>query len=949
MAFKRKIIVVDLLSLLAFSCLLSLTGEGYQKALIKSPHILLTQAAMPESFFNDVDGIIYNLQPSTVYQLYFNSTDYLSFTSDAKGEISVFEHQELLGKEIEGLVIPADMVVNDEDSAEQYCFYQIPSAIEETPTAYFTPETGLLSSLVKDSSYRLSFLEGDDYEITSSTNGDYYLSGDSKTVGKTLTSLVKIGDGTSTISSAPISINKKILSPGQVLSSFSQEGGYIYGLYANASYQLITSENNTINKVADIHGTIYADEEIYGKTINKIKLISDSSTYTYAESAQTLNYLFLSGREETPSSAAFAQESDLLSGLKSNLTYVLTFDDFSSYEFQTGTEESFSLADIEAIKGKTLSNLKLKGDYALKSDSLPFYLSGVILPKMALPAPNIDKVNGKISSLENNIFYRLLDGDKTSYDIQADSEGTIEIIKHPELLGKNLTSIQALKNGDTINSDPKVISYQVASKIEEKPTAIYNKDSGALTGLTSLSAYAVIFSDLSEKDIQADEQGTFYLTSSFSFLGKRLSGLKKKGDGINSITSQVQSFSNELIAIQYLTPEAEYTNGFISGLNSEKTYEVTFDDSSSVILKTDVNGYIFPWLEASLSGKTIVSIMQKGDDLKYINSPKQDGLNWLIPSLKENTPQTSFDKEKGTLNGLEKDASYLLIFSDGTLFNLNATASQEDLASLSQLAGKTLIGLVKVGDSKNTANSFMESLNSAILPHEKMPEATFQAPYLTNLSGNSNYILSFSDGTDLTYKASPKGTINTSENVSFYDKTLVGISKKGNDTSSIDSLKQQVNFVLPKREKAPSEQSLSFDKTTDILSGLEESSSYLLTFSDQSITTIKTKDGETTINLSSYAERTLVSIAKVGNGITTVTSTSTPLMIKIPVLQTKTNETSINTVTIILLSCLLGLIVLYIALFFIWKKTKIKLPKFLELSYRSISKAFSKEKERENQ
>ena len=933
--------------LFVFLCLPSLASKIPFEEENRRPQIHFVSAPTPESTFNPTEGMIENLKAQTLYRLYFNSTSYKDYTSDEEGRISVLTNQDLLGKVIEGILIPADMVENDEDSLEQYCNYQIPGAIEAMPTASFVSKTGMLSNLVKDASYRLSFYEGSSYELLSVSNEEYNLSTNSKTVGKTLTSLVKIGDGSSTISSFPQSFNDKILPPGQIVSSFSPEGGYIYGLYGNASYQLITTESETINKSSDASGTLYADQDLYGKTIDKLYLLSDGTTYTDAGPQVNLNYLFLGGRENPPS-ASYEEEKDLLTGLETSKTYILYFDDSSSFEFQAVEQGSFSLAEIESLKNKVIVSIKIKGDHILKSDSLPQFISGTILPKMAAPSPVFDTINGQMTALEKNVTYLLKDDSGASYEIQADNEGTIKISEHTILLGKKLISIQALKTTGYIDSDLKTISFKIASKLEEEPSAVYSQESGLLTGLVKDAPYTLLFSDGTEEDIIANTNGAYCLTDTFAFLGKRLSGLKKKGDGVNSISSKIQSFASPLIAIRYSIPSAKYENGFISGLAANGLYEFTFADLSSIQIKADSQGYIFPWKEDGLSGQTILSLVQKGDNLKYLTSAAQTNIEWLIPSIKEKTPEANFKKDDGTLNGLIQDASYLLICEDGTVLCFKANGSSVDLASLPELIGKTISGLVKVGDGKSTADSAMEILKSAILPHEPLPEASYQAPYLINLKPSANYTLVFSDGTTINFKANTQGTINTIDNEAFYNETLVGIIKKGNDVSTIDSLTQTVSYVLPRRVLSPDAQKLSFDYSTGILSGLEEASSYILTFSDQTLTTIKTRSGETQINLTGYAQRTIISIAKAGDGINSVTSLPTALMIKIPVISAEPTNTNSITLTLIFLSCLLALSLIYIALFFIWKKTGIKLPKFLVLSFRGISRTFEKKNKSEN-
>jgi hypothetical protein len=731
-----------------------------------------------------------------------------------------------------------------------------------------------------------------------------------------------------------------LLSKGETpKASFSSDGGYIYGLKAAAKYSLKDSNALVIEKTSDSGSRIYADSDLYGKKIISITLLSDGVNYSDSDpqNLSTGPFQFLASRQETPT-ASYDPTSDLLTGLKISASYRLFLTDGTKLEFSPASA-SYSLASESDGFGKELSYLICLGDKTTVCDSLSQPLSGLILPRKAAPTAAFNKITGNITGLIQEADYSISFSDGTSGNFVSDDSGIISsIVNSSQLLGKTIVSLVA--SGDSvsyIDSLPQAqLTWTIPAQIENVGTPSFRSSDGEMIGLKAGGVYLLRFSDGTTKEIIADDNGLCQLIAIYSIVGKTLIGIQKKGDGISTISSEFLTISPVVIIRKPLTPNGTFETGTISGLEANGVY-VLFDESgTSYVYQADKAGYIFATSDSRLLGKTVTSIYQRGDGVVSDDSPSQK-TEWKISGQQCETPTGFFSQISGYLSGLSLNSKYYIQTADGKIFQASSDAEGRiDISSISALIGKSISGLIQIGDDEHCDSQTEAIQGEVILAREDRPTGSFVSPYISNLKPNSDYSLLDCDGDKINLVSDASGVVFIPNFDSLIGKTIVALTASGNQKNTIDSLAQTVSWLMPSYEATPDIFTIKYDSGTKTLSGLVYGSDYVLSFSDGSVVNTKSGTDSGAIDLSLYSGQTLYGIRKKGDGKQTVDSKMAILNIRITPVSAQVSPDIL--ILIIMCSVLAALFIAVLVLFILWRHLNIKLPKPLLTFFHSISR-----------
>jgi len=195
------------------------------------------------------------------------------------------------------------------------------------------------------------------------------------------------------------------------------------------------------------------------------------------------------------------------------------------------------------------------------------------------------------------------------------------------------------------------------------------------------------------------------------------------GDYLNTVDSDAKALNittkEKSVLTKMTTPTGVYdeTTKSITNLISDSKYSLVFNDSTNLEVTSDADGIInLNNYLTDVLNKTITGLIKVGDSFKTINSDPQ-ALNILIKEeiekTKENTPTATYDKDNASFVNLAPYAKYNLVLNDGSFITVTSTSSgiislKEYLSSLD---GKTITGLIKIGDDVSTINSDLESFN----------------------------------------------------------------------------------------------------------------------------------------------------------------------------------------------------------------------------------------------
>jgi Endonuclease I len=190
-------------------------------------------------------------------------------------------------------------------------------------------------------------------------------------------------------------------------------------------------------------------------------------------------------------------------------------------------------------------------------------------------------------------------------------------------------------------------------------------------------------------------------------------------------------------------------------------------------------------------------------------------------------------------------------------------------------------GNSSTGISKNTEPQMIGGSSEPSLTKEKTPEATYDetTKTLANLVADSSYYLVLNDGTKLTVTSSKdSGQIVLSDYLSsLNDKTIVGLIKIGNNTTTSDSDAQPLSILIKSETTMTKEVTPAgvYDESTKSITNLNANSNYSLVFSDS--TSLKvTSDASGIISLNNYLSdilnKNIVGLVKLGDNLTTIDS-----------------------------------------------------------------------------
>jgi hypothetical protein len=483
-------------------------------------------------------GVISNL---VGYQAYILQTDKgnLTIVADGSGKIQARDHQtDLLGAHVTGFARKGDST-NYIDSAFVTVDFSFPSIVKATPEAEYDSSSGILSNLIQGESYRLNFTDNTYYSFYGDSSKQLNLPSISLILGKTLSSLQCLGDGTTSLDSL-----LELLPSYRIIASLNVPkstygDGIISGLNSGTDYYLVLQGGTKSSASSDAKGEIFLADypSLLGQTITGIITKGDGTKYSDSATQATVYSVFASA-EETPS-ATYDKSSGHLSGLAVSASYRLYFTDGTYIEFNSDINGNYVLALNSAAVKKTLAYLVKKGDGSSTICSAKETLTAaVILPKKATPAPYVK--DGAICGLEVNSNFVFTDTDNKTYALSSDSKGLVNISDHLELLGKTMSSCVCKgENNVTLDSDSEANLSLKMPASQESPvvasTITINSQTGILSGLEEKSSYQIFFSDNTSITVNLATGVTSYDLSEFG--GRKVIGIIKKGDGVNTIDS----------------------------------------------------------------------------------------------------------------------------------------------------------------------------------------------------------------------------------------------------------------------------------------------------------------------------------------------------------------------------------------------------------------------------
>jgi hypothetical protein len=199
----------------------------------------------------------------------------------------------------------------------------------------------------------------------------------------------------------------------------------------------------------------------------------------------------------------------------------------------------------------------------------------------------------------------------------------------------------------------------------------------------------------------------------------------------------------------------------------------------------------------------------------------------------------------GTITGLNNTMEYSL---DGGTNWVKVTGT-----ATTAMVNVTAGTVIKVRTAATSTVLASEAQTLDALTQAATPTSTYNNEgVISGLSNNTSYVVTYTDASGNTKTAvivsSSTGTItvNASENSALFGTTVTAIQAQA--TGSVLASPEQ-NGLAYEMKLTMATPTAAYDSDTSVLSNLTEGTSYKLTFSDGTSTTVTTKTGETSLTL----------------------------------------------------------------------------------------------------
>jgi hypothetical protein len=893
----------------------SISKDGDGTSTVSSLPVTFTATVLPcqttpSGVFTPSTGLLTGLTGGKAYTLTFADNQTYSFTAAADGSYDLSNDSEIAGETIKYLTADGDGTSTADSLPQTDITSKILGHLDQ-PHASFDPATGLLTGLTGGASYSVAFSDGTSLSLTADAKGTYDLASDPQAVGKTLSSLVCKGDGTSSLDSAAqtdTSIAGKTVLPRETApsASFDSHTAVLTGLTGGADYSLTFTDGTVISLTAGSDGTfdLASDPNNYGLVPSS--LVKKAGTGTIASTAETgFGTDMVLPHEDTPA-GAYSVENGTLTGLTGGASYVVAFTDGTSTAITADAKGNFDLAGTAEALNKTVKSVVKTGDYANTSDSLAQTsgVTGLVLPHEATPTAAYSATSGILSNLQGSASYIVGFTDGTQVTFTAQADGTYDLSSDPKADGKTISGI--VKAGDrtaTCNSLPQtdITSTVLPRASVNAAGSATSYASGKITGLVPNQAYELTVAGLaSPVSVTADASGVIDVTAVSSLLyGKNITGIVAKGDGTGTIDSLSQAASittpSKLDVPSYVVYDGA---GTLSGLVSGHTYEISFTDANGTVstktVTADASGklVVSDTENRDLAGLTITSLTDKGDlASNTLDSEAYAPAGGIALPTKETSPDVTgvaFVSEQAVLTGLTPDTDYLVTVSTGETYKVHSDGNGEaDLGSVDGLIGKKVTSLALTGTSGRISSdpSPLTGITETVKAHETTPAAVFvtEKGNLTGLTPDKEYVIKFTDGSSKTIKGGTDGTYDLSKDTDAVGKTIASLTKKGDGSATSDSLPEtSTDIAKAVLAKGPTPAAV-FDQQTGLLTSLTPDKDYLLTFTDQTSETIHVgTDGSYDLATDPKAGgKTLAELVLKGDGQTVCDSAAETLNVKV--------------------------------------------------------------------
>jgi len=184
------------------------------------------------------------------------------------------------------------------------------------------------------------------------------------------------------------------------------------------------------------------------------------------------------------------------------------------------------------------------------------------------------------------------------------------------------------------------------------------------------------------------------------------------------------------------TPKASYneTKLLFTNLDKEIQYQFSFSDTTTLIVtSSSVGTYSLKDNFENFKNKTIIGLTKLGDGNSLLDSDPQTFSIFIASDanlIKEETPHVSYSNYK--FNNLEENSTYRFVFSDKTTYDID-TKSDKTINALEHKTtffGKTIVGIIKLGDGVTTKNSDAQTVNISIIEESTEETPAILQPYM---------------------------------------------------------------------------------------------------------------------------------------------------------------------------------------------------------------------------
>jgi hypothetical protein len=796
-----------------------------------------------------------------------------------------------------------------------YLVYSYPASTVLAPTPVTSYSNGAISGLVANRKYLLTDSNGTKHYVTADSNGKIIISSTSNRdlAGLSITSLVTLrssSEGSSeTADSNAETVSYTLPSMQSTPASTFASASKISSLTPNETYELTDSKGNTHLVKANASGEIVLDDstnrDLAGLTIKSIVHKGDDKK-TIDSEQQLVSYTF-KDKEITPTSS---YDTNAITDLTPNTTYVLKDSNGNTHSVTSNASGQIVVDDNNnvSLAGLTIVGIaKVAGSSTICSDEQSVRY---VLPSQ-YETPTSTFANNTISGLVAGETY-VLTYNGGSKEVVADSNGKIVMddSTNRDLAGLTITSLVHKTSNNHLSSPAQSgLSYNFGNKEVISPTPTYTTNT--ISGLVGGESYTLIDSDGVKHVVSATSDGKIVVddTTNRDLAGLSIASIVKNGES-GSISSDPTIFATPLVLpSKVATPSTTYDpdSKVISGLVVGQEYVFTFDDNTTYkFTATDTTFSVSDTSNRDLAGKTITKIVASGNGGSLICSDSQT-VDDLLASKEVLEPLTlSYDQSQDTISGLKATTSYRLYYEGGYVDVTSDKDGKCDLSDYSELVGKTITSIAKVGSGSNVVSDPQVIDNYVVNKREEIPSTFKQEEngVLSGLKPGTAYILKDLNGNSYEVTSDKDGKINTydivgEDGLKIAGKTTLSSIEAVGD-SSIPSINSKVkvltsNIVIPTREVVGE---ISFDSTYGVLSGFKANEEYEITYTDSTGTlkkeTIKANElGE--INVLEHPELATSTISQVTKlGVVskgTIDSQDKALSITIGTLETYASST----------------------------------------------------------